>query len=285
MGKLSNKGLELSLGAVPVANKDFSWNTFLTVSFNRNRVEDLMGEDDIPLNGIGTFGADITRLVVGQALGNFYGYEFLGTWKSSEAAEAADFGMKPGDAKYNDKNGDNAYTPDDRALIGNGTPDVAYGFINDFKYKAFTLSVMFQGMAGNDIFSQTLGTMWGGHGIARHATIKEALNVWTSTNESDIPVLGGSSANHFNSSRYVYDGSFVKLKNLSIGYTVPKTLLNKLYIDNLEVYVSGQNLLTFTKYPGYDPETNSSMDARTQGLEMGVIPNPRTYTMGLRIGF
>jgi hypothetical protein len=162
---------------------------------------------------------------------------------------------------------------------------VSYGFINDFRYKDFTLSFMFQGMAGNDIFSQTLGTMWGGHGMARNATIKEALDVWTPERPTDIPVLGGTSINHFNSSRFVYDGSFVKLKNLSLAYNIPKRLLSKLFIDHLEVYVSGQNLLNFTSFPGYDPETNSSTDARSQGLEMGVIPNPRTYTMGLRIGF
>jgi TonB-linked SusC/RagA family outer membrane protein len=285
MGKLNNKGLELSLGGVPVSNKDFSWNTFLTVSFNRNKVVDLMGEDDLPASGVGGFGAEVGRLRVGDALGNFYGYTFLGTWKSDEAAEAAKYGMKPGDAKYFDKNNDNAYTPEDREVIGNGTPDVTYGFINDFRYKDFTLSLMFQGMAGNDIFSQTLGTMWGGHGMARNATIKEALNVWTPERPTEIPVLGGTSANYFNSSRYVYDGSFVKLKNLSLAYNIPKRLLSKLFIDNLEVYVSGQNLLTFTSFPGYDPETTSATGAQTQGIEMGVIPNPRTYTMGLRIGF
>lgn len=285
MGKLNNRGLELSLGGVPVSNKDFSWNTFLTVSFNKNKVKDLIGEDDIPVSGIGGFGAEVCRLIVGRPLGEFYGYEFLGTWKSNEAAEAAKYGMKPGDAKYLDKNGDNAYTPDDRVVIGNGTPDVTYGFINDFRYKDFTLSFMFQGMAGNDIFSQTLSTMWGGHGMARNATIKDALNVWTPENETDIPVLGGTSANYHNSSRFVYNGSFVKLKNLSFGYNIPKKLLSKLFIDNLEVYVSGQNLFTITSFPGYDPETSSAVDARTQGIEMGVIPNPRTYTMGLRVGF
>jgi len=285
MGKLNNKGLELSLNVVPFNTKDFSWNSFLTVSFNKNKVKDLMGEDDLPANGIGTFGSGVSRLVVGRPLGEFFGYKFLGTWKTEEAAEAAKFGMKPGDAKYLDLNGDNAYTADDRVVIGNGTPDVTFGFINDFRYKDFTLSFMFQGMAGNDIYSQTLATMWGGHGMARNATIKDALNVWTPENQTDVPVLGGTSANYFNSSRFVYNGSFVKLKNLSFGYNIPRNLLTKLFVDHLEVYVSAQNLFTITSYPGYDPEANSSEGARTQGLEMGVVPNPRTYTMGLKIGF
>lgn len=285
MGTLNNQGLELAVSGVPVSNKNFSWNTFLTVSFNKNKVKDLMGEDDIPVSGVGGFGSEVCRLNVGSPLSEFHGYKFLGTWKSNEAEEAAKFGMKPGDAKYLDVNGDHAYTPDDRVVIGNGTPDVTFGFINDFRYKDFTLSFMFQGMAGNDIFSQTMGTVWGGHGMARNATIKDALNVWSPENETNVPVLGGTSSNFFNSSRFVYNGSFVKLKNISLSYNVPKNLLSKIYVDNLELYVSGQNLFTISSFPGYDPESTSAVDARTQGIEMGVIPNPRTYTFGLKIGF
>ena len=285
MGKLNNRGFEFSVNAVPIANREFSWNTFLTLSFNKNKVKDLMGEDDIPVSGIGGFGAEVCRLVVGRPLGEFYGYKFLGTWKQSEAEEAAKFGMKPGDAKYYDKNGDYAYTPEDREVIGNGTPDMTLGFINDISYKQFSLSFMFQGMIGNDIFSQTLGTMWGGHGMARNATIKDALKAWTPENETNIPVLGGTSANYHNSDRFVYNGSFVKLKNISLTYSIPRKLLNRIFVENLEVYVSGQNLFTITSFPGYDPEATSSNTARTQGIEMGVIPNPRTYTFGLRLGF
>ena len=285
MGKLNNRGLEFAIGAMPVSKKDFSWNTLLTFSFNKNKVVDLAGEDDIQYSGIGSFGTNVSRLVVGRPLGEFYGYEFLGTWKTSEATEAAKYGNKPGDAKYSDLNGDFAINNDDRTVIGNGTPDVSFGFINDFKYKNFTLTFMFQGMAGNEIYSQTLGSMWGGHGMSRNATIKDALNMWTTQKETEIPTLGGTSVNYYNSSRFVYNGSFIKLKNLSFSYNVPNTALSKLFIHSLEVYVSGQNLFSITKYPGFDPEVNSATNAVTQGLEMGVIPNPRTYTLGLRLGF
>ncbi len=285
MGKLNNKGFEASLSGLPVSKKNFSWTTNFTISFNRNKVVDLMGENNLEANGIGTFGAGVSRLIVGKPLSEFWGYKFLGTWKSSEAAEAAKFGMKPGDAKYFDKNNDNAYTPEDRMEIGNGTPDFSFGFSNDIQYKNFTLSIMFQGMSGNDIYSQTLGTMWGGHGIARNATIKDVLNAWTPEHETDIPVQGGTSANYFNSSRFVYDGSYIKLKNVSLTYSVPKRLINKIFLSKLDLFVSGQNLFTITNYPGFDPEVNSSTDARTQGLEMGVVPNPKTYTLGLRVDF
>jgi TonB-linked SusC/RagA family outer membrane protein len=284
IGTLNNRGLEMTLGGIPVNNRDFSWNSFLTVSFNRNKVIDLGGEDNVGYGGIGTFGAGVSRLMVGHPLGDFWGWDFLGTWKTAEAAEAAKYGLKPGDPKYTDLNHDYAINEDDKMVIGNGTPDVSYGFINDFKYKDFSLSVMFQGMAGNEIYSQTFATLWGGHGMSRNATIKEALNVWSAENENDIPLIGRESTK-FQSSRFVYDGSFIKLKNVSLSYNIPPALLHKIYVSNLEVYVSGQNLITFTSFPGIDPETNSSTGATTQGLEMGVIPNPRMYTFGLRLGF
>ena len=284
MGKLNNKGLEFMLNVIPVSNKDFFWNSLLTVSFNRNKVVDLRDLDDIPGSGIGTFQAEVSRLQVGEPLGQFYGYKFLGTWKTSEAEEAAKYGLRPGDAKYEDLNGDNAYTPDDRQPIGNGAPDFSYGFNNDFQYKNFTLNMLFQGMVGNEIYSQSMATVWGGHGMARHATIKDALNTWTPENQTDVPIVG-SGANLFNSSRFVYNGSFLKLKNVALTYSLPKKLINKWFMENLEVYVSGQNLFTITSFPGYDPEVNNAQNPVGQGLEMGVIPNPRTYTVGLRVGF
>ncbi|KAA6341501.1 TonB-dependent receptor SusC [termite gut metagenome] len=285
MGEINNKGLEIMVSGIPVNHKDFSWNSYLTLGFNKNKVVDLMGEDNIPYNGIGTFGAGVSRLMVGHSLGDFWGWKFQGTWKSSEAAEAAKYNAQPGDAKFLDRDSNSAINDDDKMVIGNGTPDLTYGFINDLRYKDFSLSIMFQGMSGNDIFSQTMGLLWGGHGIQRHAVTKDATNAWTPQNETDIPVLNRWDGNKFASSRFVYDGSFVKLKNISLTYSVPKPFLSKCYVSNLEVYVSGQNLLTFTKYPGMDPEVNSSTNAATQGLEMGLIPNPKMYTLGLRIGF
>ncbi|MDR2533637.1 MAG: TonB-dependent receptor [Tannerellaceae bacterium] len=285
MGKINNKGLEIMIGGIPVNGKKFTWNSYLTLGFNRNKVIDLMGEDNIPYSGIGTFGTNVSRLRVGSALGDFWGWNFLGTWKSSEAAEAAKVGALPGDAKFEDVNADGIINEDDKKVIGNGTPDLAFGFVNDFSYGNLSLNIMLQGMSGNDIFSQTMGLMWGGHGIQRHAVIKDAMNPWSASNENDIPTLARWDGNRFASSRFVYDGSFIKLKNVALTYNVPRSLLGKIYVSSLELYVSGQNLLTFTKYPGLDPETNSSTNAATQGLEMGMIPNPRMYTFGLRIGF
>ncbi|MFD2936714.1 TonB-dependent receptor [Spirosoma flavum] len=284
IGSVENKGLELSLSGTPVAVGKLRWTSNFNISFNRNKVTDLGGLDNVIVNGVGSAFNSASILRVGRPLGEFYGYQFLGTWKTSESDQAALFGMKPGDAKFADVNNDHAYTAADRMPIGNGTPKYSYGFINDVSYGNFTLSFMFQGTHGNQIYSQTLAYLWGGLGDQRNATTTEALNIWTPSNQTDNPAFSNTSKNFNNSSRYVYDGSYTKLKNLSVSYHIPDKLLNKVKIRNLEVYVSGQNLFTITKYPGYDPEVSNGTNAITQGLEMGVIPNPRTYTLGFRLG-
>jgi len=284
IGSVENKGLEFLLTGTPIATGKLRWTSNFNISFNRNKVLDLGGLDNVIVNGVGSALSNASILRVGRPLGEFYGYKFLGTWKTSEADQAAQYGMKPGDAKYVDVNGDHAYTADDRMAIGNGTPKYSFGFINDFSYGNFTLSFMFQGTHGNQIYSQTLAYLWGGLGDQRNATTTEALNIWTPQNQTDNPAFSNTSKNFNNSSRYVYNGSYTKLKNLSLTYRLPETLLNKAKVRSLEVYVSGQNLFMITKYPGYDPEVSNGTNAITQGLEMGVIPNPRTYTLGLRLG-
>ena len=289
LGSLENKGLELALGGTPIASGKFSWTTNLTLSFNRNKVLNLGGLDSVINGNVGSAQNGNSILVVGQPLGEFYGFQYLGTWKSSEATEAATYGMKPGDSKYTDVNGDHTYTPADYMLIGNGTPKYSFGFINDFSYGNFTLSVMFQGTHGNQIYSGTLPYTFGGQGDARNATNADILNVWTPGHETNIPTFDPSSNNSIHSSRWVYNASYIKLKNLSLAYRLPQSVLSKVKVANLEVYVSGQNLFCITKYPGYDPEvTNANYGAYpalAEGLETGVIPNPRTYTLGLRASF
>jgi len=281
IGSLDNKGIEFALGGTPLAGK-VRWNTNLTLSFNKNRVVDLGGLDNVVVNNIGSAQTGVAILKVGKPLGEFYGYQFLGTWKTSEAAQAALFGMKPGDAKYTDVDGDHKYTGADLMAIGNGSPKYSFGFINDVSYGNFTLSFMFQGTHGNQIYSGTIPYTLGGLGDARNATSTTALNIWTPTNETNNPTFSSTSQNFINSSRFVYNASYIKLKNLSLAYTIPTSILSRAKIRSLEVYVSGQNIWTITKYPGYDPEVSNSTNAITQGLETGVIPNPKTYTVGLR---
>jgi TonB-linked SusC/RagA family outer membrane protein len=289
IGDLENKGIEFALGGSPITEGKFKWNTNFTISFNRNKVLSLGGLDSIVEGNIGSAQNSEAIIVTGLPLGNFYGYKFLGTWKSSEAAQAAAFGMKPGDSKYVDVNGDNKYTASDLMVIGNGTPKYSIGWINDFSYGNWDLSVMIQGTHGNQIYSGTIPYTYGGLGDARNATTTDILNIWTPAHETNVPTFDPSSNNAINSSRYVYDASYIKLKNFSIGYRLPQNLTDRAKIHNVELYISGQNIFTITSYPGYDPEvSNANFGAHpavAQGLETGVVPNPRTYTFGLRASF
>ncbi len=285
IGSLSNKGIEFAIGGTPVSTHEIRWSTNFTLSMNRNKVLDLGGLDNIAaIGGNNTYNA---ILKVGQPLGEFYGFKFLGTWKSKEASQAALFGSKPGDAKYEDVNGDHTYTAADYELLGNATPKFTFGFINDVSYHAFTLSVMLQGVQGSQVFSETQAYLWGGLGDMKNATTIEAVpqNLWSPLHETDNPAWSNTGHNYNGSSRYVYNSSYAKLKNLSISYEVPTSLLGRAKISSLRVYVSGQNLFCITPYKGYDPEIDQQPNgnAITQGQEFGVIPNPKSITFGLRV--
>lgn len=286
IGTLSNKGFEFSIGGTPISDRDFRWNTNVTFSLNRNKILSLGGLDNLySIGGNNTFNA---TLKVGQPLGEFTGYKFLGTWKTKEAAEAAAVGYKPGDPKYVDVNNDHKFTQDDFLPLGNATPSFTYGFINDIGYKAFTLSFMFQGQQGSKVFSQTLAYLWGGPGDMKNATIAQAVpeNLWSPQHETDNPWWGASKGSYSNAtSRFIYNSSYAKLKNVSLTWRVPSNVSRRMKLTNLEVYVSGQNLWVITPYKGYDPEIDNQPtgNAISQGQEFGVIPNPKSYTFGLRL--
>lgn len=286
IGSVSNKGIEFGITGVPVSTPTIKWTTNLNFSMNRNKVLDLGGLDNVlAIGGNNTFNA---VLKIGQPLGEFIGYQFLGTWKNSESAEAALFGMKPGDAKYVDLNGDHAYTNDDWMLLGNATPKYTYGFINDVSYKNFTFSIMIQGRQGSKIFSQTLAYLWGGLGDMKNATTAEAVpeNLWTTGHETNNPAWSNTSHNFNGSSRYVYNSGFTKLRNISLTYSLPPRMLQSVKVNSLDVYISGQNLVTITSFDGYDPEIDQqpTNNAISQGQEFGVIPNPKSVTFGVRLG-
>ena len=285
LGSLYNKGFEFSLGASPVTTRDFKWTTTGILSINRNKLLSLNGLDNVITNNIGSAQTGVSVLKVGMPLGEFYGYKFLGTWKTSEAAEATQYGNKPGDSKYLDVLGTHSINAtDDRVPIGNGAPKYSFSWINDLSYGNFNLTMLFYGTHGNQTYSGTIPYTYGGQGDARNATNKGILNIWTPQHETNTPTFSSTSNNSITSSRWVYDGSYIKLKNISLSYRFPQAWVGP-HIRNLEAYVSGQNVFTITKYPGYDPETTNMTNGITQGLETGTIPNPRSYTFGIRAGF
>ena len=284
LGSLYNKGWEFNLSATPVSMRNFRWTTTGILSINRNKVLTLNGLDSVITSNIGSAQSGVSLLKVGEPLGEFYGYKFLGTWKESEAAEAAVYGNKPGDSKYQDIVGTHTISTSDRQPIGNGAPKYSFSWVNDLSYGNWNLTMLFYGTHGNQIFSGTIPYTYGGLGDARNATNVGILNVWTPQHETNVPTFSPTSQNYINSSRWVYNGSYIKLKNIAVSYHFPQTWIGPT-IKNLEVYVSSQNLFTITKYIGYDPEVTNMTNGITQGLETAIIPNPRSFTFGIRAGF
>jgi TonB-linked SusC/RagA family outer membrane protein len=286
IGSLENQGLEFGLGGTPVARGDWKWTSFFTISFNQNKILNLGGLDNVQVNGIGSPETGLGLLKVGKPMGEFYGYKFLGTWKTADSAQARLYGNKPGDSKYLDVNNDHVIDANDLVPIGNGLPKYSYGFSNTISWKNFDLYFMLQGTHGNQVYSETEAYTWGGVGDQRNPTTVDALNMWTPTNQTNYPTFSKTSNNYINSSRWIYNASYLKLRNLSLTYRFPQSLIaGRWKMSNLEIYVSGQNLFCITKFPGYDPEVQNVTGTFTQGLENGIIPVPRSYTFGLRAAF
>ena len=303
IGKVGNKGVEVTLNS-KILTGAFQWSLDLNGSANRNKVLELPDGNDIqygagPGHMVGLGTTQILR--VGEPVGSFWGWIYDGVYQTGETTlPGGGFERIAGGEKYRDVDGkkdangkltgepDGQLNGDDRRIIGNPNPKFIWGVTNDFRYKNFDLNVFFQGSVGNDLLSFTLleiESMGGPY----NSTVR-ALDRWTPTNtNTDIPVRTLNRSQRV-STRWVYDGSFGRLKNVAIGYTLPAGLLSKARISKLRVYASAQNILTFTKYPGYDPEVNYNSGGGTNsnrnlGLDYGSYPNAKSYTIGLNIGF
>ncbi len=287
VGSIQNRGIEFQISGTPIkpVATGLNWTTHFEISFSDNKVLSLNKNDNLLVSGIGQPQANISILKVGEPVGEFNGYKFLGTWKTDEAAAAATYGNVPGDAKYLDVNKDGHINQSDYVPIGNGVPKFTWGFINDFRYRNFMLTFMFAGQGGSQIYSQTLAYTWGQAPGVRNATTEDATKMWTPENQTDIPHFSNSTFWPTNSSRFVYSANFVKLKNLSLTYSLPQNMMSKAGMRSVDLYVSGQNLFTISNYPGFDPELTNATNAALQGVETAVVPNARTYTVGCRIGF
>ncbi len=293
-GEVENKGFELLLSGSPIRNDNFEWSSRLTFTKNHNEVIALNGnERELRLGGAGLPGfSDAIWLEVGQPIGLVRGLEYDGVWKSNEAILAAAYGVSPGSPKYVDQNNDGVINDKDIVNIANALPDYTFSWNNTFSYKGIDLNVLMIGVQGNEIYN-----------IARslqesrdEGTSTVLQNVWTPDNENtDIP--GHNALGAFrNSSRWVEDGSYIRIKNITLGYNFPDKLIESLGISSLRIYATGTNLLTFTKYSGFDPESNNAQDiANTAGsgsstdafagVDLASFPSQKKYTVGLDIKF
>ncbi|GAC1372306.1 MAG: TonB-dependent receptor [Hymenobacter sp.] len=291
-----NRGIDLSVTTnnFQGADNGFNWTTSLNVSAYRSQITDLgIGK---PFNGQGIRGGQtLVRYDVGQPLGSFYGYVADGIIQSADELNALNAksptkfyqssGTAPGDIKFKDLNGDGVVDDKDRAFIGNPNPKFTYGLNNTFGYKGFDLNIFLQGSQGNDVYNLNRYYLEGGLAAATNAgTI--ALDRWTPTHtNTTIPraVFNDPNQNNRVSSHYVEDGSYMRIKLLTLGYTLPAGMLSSLHSQRIRVYASAQNLLTVTKYTGFDPELGNQ--GGSFGIDRGIYPQSRVFLAGLNLGF
>jgi TonB-linked SusC/RagA family outer membrane protein len=293
VGEIENKGLEFGLTSTNVQSADngFNWSTNFNVSLNRNKVIDLgtlRNEQGQEVDRQTIYGYSILRK--GLPLSSFYGYQVQGIFQSQDEITGAPTqpnNPKPGDIRFVDVNNDGKIDQADRTVIGNPNPKFTGGITNTLSWKGLELSFFFQGSYGNDIYNQNRTAIEGLNGPTNQTTA--VLNRWTPTNtNTDIPraVTGDPNGNNRFSSRFVEDGSYLRLKNLTLGYSLPTGILQPVHLSNVRVYVTGQNLLTWTKYSGYDPEVSADPFSSTEfGRDLGVYPQARTYTVGINASF
>jgi TonB-linked SusC/RagA family outer membrane protein len=309
LGNMTNKGLELSLSTKNFAGK-FKWNTDFNISFNKNEITSLPDNgpsgSDFIYKANDSQGAEGPYLIyrVGEPIGSFYGFKFNGVYANDSDVPRTpvdaggknlyDKGVRGGDAIYEDVNQDGSILrANDRLIIGNALPKHTGGITNTFSYKGLDLSVFMNWSYGNDIYNMTRAVLEA-MAVENNQSVT-TLNRWKTQGQiTNVPrawygasAVGGA-ANTDVSSRFLEDGSFLRLRSVTLGYQFPTSLIEKFKITSLRVYVTGQNLYTFTNYSGYDPESQNIGNSVTQptlGVDYLTQPLPRIVMFGLNIGF
>lgn len=225
----------------------------------------------------------------GEAVGSFYGYVYNGVYQvGDEFIPGGTFEKVPGGEKYADLNNDGVLDSRDRKIIGNPNPRAVWGLNNDFSFKGFSMNIFFQAFTGGDMMNLVRMELDRLSGNSNATT--DALRRWTPQNtDTDVP-KAAAGRSPLTSTRFVEDGSFVRLKNISLGYDLSPGLLSRFKIRSARIYLSGQNLLTFTKYSGVDPEVAFRSDGVTNsnvnlGLDFDSYPNTTSWTLGINLGF
>lgn len=288
VGDMQNSGIELELGyRWSIADANFSVKGNAT--YLKNELKNLGNETGyMDLDGIQGYSGGGTRASNGQPFPYFFGYKTDGVFQNMDEVRAYTDkngnmimpNAVPGDTRFVDVNGDGKITPDDRTNIGNGTPDWTFGLNLNADWRGIDFNIFFQGVAGADVFDGTFR-----NDVASGNYPSWVLGRWTGEGTSNkYPRLAvGNDTNWMVSDLYICDGSYLRLKNITLGYTLPKFITRKIAIERLRVYVQAENLMTWTKYWGFDPEISSS--ATSLGVDRGVYPQARIFTIGANITF
>ena len=286
-GAVRNSGVELSLNARIFDSNELSWMVNFNISILDNKVTDL-GKNNYIIRWGGSGAGMVTYpemiLKPGQSLSSYYGYKSLGIWQIADADLASKYGQQPGDYRYEDVNGDYAFTGADFQIIGSGIPKKMIGFNNTITYKGFTLNAFIQSMLDYEkwdfVYAQTMIAA----ADAREFTHKDILNRWSPENPtSRVAAFSKTNVPRAQSSEYVESGNYLRLKNISLQYMLPKKIMKD---ADISAIVSAQNLFTITKYKGIDPETYSNLGSGDlRGGDGGAYPNARTWTFGITMSF
>ena len=270
-GVMINKGWEFTVNSHNIATNDFTWNTDFNISFNRNKLESLkLTQIYYSARTTDYVNESVVRNTPGRPLGSFWGY----------ISDGVD--PETGELMYRDVNGDGMVSASDRTYIGDPNPDFTFGLTNTFSYKGINLSILIQGSYGNDVYNvgrmETEGMYDGKNQTTR------VLERWRVPGQiTDVPKAGFEM---HNSSYFLEDGSYIRLKDVSLSYDFPRKLISKLHLTKLMPYISATNLLTLTKYKGMDPEVNQSGNSgAVQGLDWGTYPLCKSFSIGLKVEF
>lgn len=298
VGNTENRGLELSLNTVNFEGEALRWSSNFNISFNKNKITRLYNGNDImnTRGGVGFGEAQTFGLLrEGESIGAFFGWKTNGVYATSaqnekqlRADNATGYVFKGGDMRFSDVNDDNIIDNLDRIVIGNALPKFTGGFTNNLQYKNFQLDVLAQFTQGNKVYNGTRTVSESMFQFANGARILR--NRWRKEGDvTDIPRADHTdpAGNHRSSTRWLEDGSYLRIKTVTLSYNIPASILKTLHVGSLNIYATAQNLFTFTRYTGIDPESNSygNSSVTDLGFDYAAYPQYKTFLFGVNLGF
>lgn len=323
IGKTRNTGVDLQINAIPVSTKTFDWSSAITFSLNRNKVVALNDDSQVLYGSVDWFSnfKTVSMFKAGEPMGVFYGYETAGlfqneadivTWATQTGSSEKydnkidrDSGAWIGDIKFVDQNGDGVINESDQKVIGDPNPDFTFGWTNTFNFMNFELNIVLTGQVGGDILNwarwrtEGLNSIWDNLStsvlnrakydrIDPEGSLTDISNVYLVEGNNGIPRFSNLDANGNQrmSDRWLEDASYLRIQNISLSYNLPHNWAKKAFLNSAKIYFNVQNVHTFTKYTGYDPEIGAfNQSALLQNIDRGRYPTPRTFTVGLNLSF
>ena len=287
MGQIRNKGLEIELNWQD-QKEDFSYSIGANATFISNEVVSLVEGSFLASRLYGRPAEELSRTYVGNPIATFYGWQADGLFQTQAEVDshAKQPGAVPGDVRFVDINNDKKIDDQDRGIIGNPHPKMTYGINSNFSYKGFDLTMFFMGVTGVDILNAD--RMQGLDASYPFNLYSEITGRWTGQGTSNtIPRVSTlrTNLNHRTSDLFIESGNFLRLKNLTIGYTLPSAVVESMSLSRLRLYLSGQNVFTITDYSGLDPELGLTQGNLQQNVDFAQFPQARTLLLGVNINF